>query len=122
MANGVALYATRPRWGPNTANWDELALGMMHLDIGIGLALYHQWFPGARRGLSIRDTSLPEVQELAADRIEARGTLTWARTSDDVMVGSEAYRLSARRERGRWHVLLLRLGGESAAECPEAAV
>ena len=121
MADGVALYARRPRQGPDAAKWEQLALGLMHLDIGIGLALHHQWFPGGRRGLWIRDTSLPVVEEVGADRIEARGTLTWARTRDDVEVGSEIYRLSARRGGRQWRVLLLRIG-EPAGQTGEAAV
>ena len=110
MADGVRLYATRPRGGPEAEKWAELSRGLMHLNIGIGLALYHQWFPGARRGLWIRDTSVPTVEELGPERIEARGTLTWARTRDDAHLATETYRLSARRERGVWRVLLLRIG------------
>jgi len=115
VAEGVRLYTTRPRGGHRSQQWTELGVGMLHVDIGIYFALRHQWRPGPLAGTWISDTSKPDIEEPAADRLEATGTLTYSNPRDDRVIAHARYRVSAVRTGERWEVRILTVQDGAAA-------
>jgi hypothetical protein len=111
IADSVRLFVSRPRGGPKPEAYEALALDMLKFNVGIALALLHQWYPSARAGVWIKETGRPEVTYSDDGRFEAAGTLVYARTADDVELAAARYELSARAGRRRWSVVSLRVIG-----------
>ena len=104
LADGLRLYASRPRPANDSTAFDDLATGLLSMSIGLALRERLQQLPGTRRGFEMDPPRGLKVEMPDATTIHASGVVLIRDRRGETEVATEAFRLSAIHAKGMWRM------------------
>jgi len=120
LADALRLYATRPRG--QGASYDNLAVGVLGLSIGLALHERLQRLPGPRHGCTLDPPRGLVGRMPDANTIHVAGLILIRDSEGDVELGIESFQISAEKRRSRQWQLTRLLLTPVGRELWEAAV
>jgi len=121
LANGLRLYANRPRPEQAPEQWEELARAFLSLSLGLALRERIQTVPGPLRGYEMDPPRDVSVQMPDAETIHVTGLVLIRDRHGEAEVAVQEFRLSADKQRGAWRMTRV-LMVDAPRELWEAAI
>jgi hypothetical protein len=104
LADGLRLFAERPRPRRDPEAFEKVSRGFASLSIGLALRERLQRLPGPRRGFEMDPPRAFEISMPDADTIHASGMVLIRDRQGEEEIATESFKLSARKHRGCWRM------------------
>ena len=121
LANGLRLYANRPRPREAPERWEDLARAFLSLSLGLALRERIHTVPGPLKGCEMDPPRNVSVQMPDAETINVTGLVLIRDRQGEAEVGVQEFTLVAAKHRGAWRMTRV-LMVDAPRELWEAAI